>query len=244
MIQSRASVQNGSLRTVEVSRASGYSVQQVRDLERLGVIPPATRAANGYRRYSPVHVHALRAYRGLAAAIGPVEARRLLARTWSMTVTDAAADIGSLHVRLATERERLLRAQDALRAIQADDGDTGSDAADGAMGITELASALGVRSSTLRFWEQEDLVTSRRVTSLQVRVYDPAGIRAVRIVAALRSAGYRIPAIRTILASLDDLGGRDTTAAMLQHRLDELAARTVALLEAGADFARILRRTT
>lgn len=111
------------------------------------------------------------------------------------------------------------------------------------MGITELASALGVRSSTLRFWEHEGLVTPRRVTSQLVRVYDPAAIRAARIVAALRVAGYRIPAIRTMLASLDELDGRDTTAAAVRQLLDDLAARTVALLEAGADIARILRRT-
>jgi DNA-binding transcriptional MerR regulator len=67
------------LRTVDVARASGYSVQQVRDLERLGVIPPAARSGNGYRSYTPIHVHALRAYRGLAEAVGPVEARRMLA---------------------------------------------------------------------------------------------------------------------------------------------------------------------
>ncbi|MGW5822844.1 MerR family transcriptional regulator, partial [Streptomyces noursei] len=30
--------QRGPLRTVDVARESGYSVQQVRDLERLGVI--------------------------------------------------------------------------------------------------------------------------------------------------------------------------------------------------------------
>ena len=37
------------LRTADVARATGYSLQQVRDLERLGVIPPAERAGNGYR---------------------------------------------------------------------------------------------------------------------------------------------------------------------------------------------------
>ena len=63
-----------ALRTIDVARASGYSVQQVRDLERFGVIPPATRSANGYRSYEPIHVLALRGYRALADAVGPVNA--------------------------------------------------------------------------------------------------------------------------------------------------------------------------
>lgn len=227
------------LRTAQVSGASGYSAQQVRDLERLGVIPPASRSANGYRSYAAVHVHALRAYRALAAAIGPVEARAILTGLWGLSLTDAAALVSALHVRLATERERLLGARNALRAIQADRAAPEPEPGD-TMTITELANALGVRTSTLRFWEKEGLATPQRVTSLQIRLYDPASIRALRIVAALRAAGYRIPAIREMLVSLDDLDGRDTTGRIVQQRLDELARRTVALLEAGADIAHIL----
>lgn len=229
------------LRTAQVSSASGYSPQQVRDLERLGVIPPASRGPNGYRSYAPIHVHALRAYRGLASAIGPVEARRMLTGLWAMGIADAAATIGAVHVRLASERERLLRAQDALRTFRADPVSEASGRGD-AMTVTELANALGVRTSTLRFWEKEGLVTPERVTSLRVRLYDPRSIRALRIVAALRAAGYRIPEVRDLLASLDGLEGRDGTARIVQQQLDALAARTVALLESGADIARIIRR--
>jgi DNA-binding transcriptional MerR regulator len=239
------------LRTADVARASGYSAQQVRDLERLGVIPPAARRANGYRSYSALHVRALAAYRGLAGAIGPVEARRLLERLWTANSADAAAEISALHVRLATERARLLQAKEALRVIQAEatpadarDADPAASGADVTMTITELARALGVRSSTLRFWEREGLVAPRRMTSLRIRLYDPASIRTLRIVAALRGAGYRIPAVREIVASLDDVDAvdaRDTTGRVLQQRLDALALRTVALLEAGADLAEVLK---
>ena len=238
------------LRTADVARASGYSVQQVRDLERLGVIPPATRGVNGYRSYAPLHVRALAAYRGLAAAIGPVDARSLLVRIWAMSPTDAAAELGAVHVRLASERARLLQAREALRVMQAEatdadatatDADPAASGADDTMTITELARALGVRSSTLRFWEREGLVAPRRMTSLQIRLYDPPSIRTLRIVAALRGAGYRIPAVREIVASLDDVDARDSTGQVLQQRLDALALRTVALLEAGADLAHLLR---
>ena len=108
------------LRTSDVARASGYSVQQVRDLERLGVIPPATRSPNGYRSYAAVHVHALGAYRGLAGAVGAVAARQLLTELRGQPIAEAAAAITAVHVRLARERDEALRAQAALRAIQAE----------------------------------------------------------------------------------------------------------------------------
>ena len=105
---------------LDVARASGYSVQQVRDLERLGVIPPATRSPNGYRSYAAVHVHALGAYRGLAGAIGAVAARQLLTELRGQPIAEAAAAITAVHVRLAGERDEALRAQAALRAIRAE----------------------------------------------------------------------------------------------------------------------------
>jgi DNA-binding transcriptional MerR regulator len=259
------------LRTADVARESGYSVQQVRDLERLGVIPSATRAANGYRSYTATHVRALRAYRGLASAAGPVEARRLLATALAgsqgtarpeeptTSLADATAAIGAVHVRLARERDEALRAREALRAIQAEaaapDTDpaaaaasaVGTARADDTMTITELAAALGVRTSTLRFWEQEGLAVPDRVTTLRARQYGAGAIQEARIVAALRSSGYGIPAVRDVVATLRQVDGvvEGTVRAeqILDRRLDQIAARTVALLRAGADLAAVLDGT-
>jgi DNA-binding transcriptional MerR regulator len=228
------------LRTADIAMESGYSVQQVRDLERLGVIPPAARSSNGYRSYTPLHVHALRAYRGLAGAVGPVTARQMLAELRTGTLAEAASAINTVHVRLAREREEALRAQQALRAIQAEANTPEFEQDSDAMTITQLAGALNVRPSTLRFWEQEGLVTPERVTSLQARRYGLSASRAARIVAALRNAGYGIPAVREIMGSLRQLDGRGETQRILQQRLDQIATRTVALLRAGADLAAVV----
>ncbi|WSG19459.1 MerR family transcriptional regulator [Nonomuraea sp. NBC_01738] len=231
---------NGPWRTAEVARASGYSVQQVRDLERLGVIPPAVRSGNGYRSYTSVHVHALRAYRGIAAAVGPVEARLMLAELRTETIAEAAAAVGAMHVRLARERDEALRAQQALRAIRDEKNAPEPEREGDAMTITELAAALDVRPSTLRFWEQEGLVMPERVTSLRARRYGLPAIRAARIVAALRGTGYGIPAVRDLMGSLNRLDGPGETQRILRGRLDQIALRTVALLRAGTDLAAVV----
>lgn len=242
------------LRTADVARESGYSLQQVRDLERLGVIPSAVRGPNGYRAYTSAHVRALGAYRGLASAAGPVDARRLLATMFAAApaerrpddpatrLADAAAAIGAVHVRLARERDEVLLAHEALRAIQGEPAV--SRAADDTMTVTELAAALGVRTSTLRFWEQEGLAVPDRVTTLRARQYGNGAIREARIVAALRSSGYGIPAVRDVVATLRQVDGIVEGVAeagrILDRRLDQIAARTVALLRAGADLAAVL----
>ncbi|MEU2496282.1 MerR family transcriptional regulator [Streptomyces sp. NPDC007883] len=228
------------LRTVDVARASGYSLQQVRDLERLGVIPPADRSGNGYRSYTTVHVTALRAYRGLAAAVGPVAARRMLPELRTATIPEAASAVSALHVRLARERDEALLAQEALRAVRAEVDASASERESDAMTITELAGALAVRPSTLRFWEQEGLLVPERVTSLRARRYGLPAVRTARIVAALRGAGYGIPAVRGILGSLQGRAGLEETRRILAQRLDQVAARTVALLRAGSDLAAVV----
>ncbi|MEU0659529.1 MerR family transcriptional regulator [Streptomyces lavendulocolor] len=228
------------LRTVDVARESGYSVQQVRDLERSGVIPPAARSSNGYRSYTSAHVRALRAYRGLAGAVGPVSARKMLTELRTATVETAAAAISGVHVRLARERDEALRAQRALHAIRSETDTPEPEQESDAMTITQLAAALGVRPSTLRFWELEGLVAPERVTALRARRYGLPAIRAARIVAALRGSGHGIPAVRDIMASLHRLDGAEETERILRRRLDLIAARTVALLRAGADLAAVV----
>lgn len=229
-----------TLRTADVALETGYSVQLVRDLEKRGVLPPAVRSSNGYRTYTTVHVHALRAYRGLASALGPVAARQMLAALGTATLTEAAEAVSAAHVRLAREREEALRAQSALDAIRAEADAPDSTHESDAMTITELAAALGVRPSTLRFWEAEGLVLPERVTSLRARRYGVAAIRGARIVAALRSSGHGIPAVREILGSLYRPEGPETPRRILQRQLEDIAARTVALLRAGTDLSHVV----
>lgn len=253
------------LRTSDVARATGWSVQQVRDLEALGVLPPTGRSPNGYRTFGDEHVLALRAYRGLATAVGPVVARAVLREVRTLPLPDAAARVGALHVTLARERDEALVARRALLAIRAEGGPTGETGPDeggpsanvhaGAAGdeddvltITGLAAALGVRASTLRHWEREGLVAPERVATRAgthgARAYPPAAVREARITAALRSAGYPVPAVRETIAALRRLDDVAPTLAALDVRLDAIARRTVALLAAGSDVARLLTGAT
>lgn len=253
------------LRTSDVARATGWSVQQVRDLEALGVLPPTGRSPNGYRTFGDEHVLALRAYRGLATAVGPVVARAVLREVRTLPLPDAAARVGALHVTLARERDEALVARRALLAIRAEGGPTGETGPDeggpsanvhaGAAGdeddvltITGLAAALGVRASTLRHWEREGLVAPERVATRAgthgARAYPPAAVREARITAALRSAGYPVPAVRETIAALRRLDDVAPTLAALDARLDAIARRTVALLAAGSDVARLLTGAT
>ncbi|MGY1609032.1 MerR family transcriptional regulator [Geodermatophilus sp. SYSU D00700] len=182
------------LRTVDVARRAGYSVQQVRDLEREGALPPAGRTPAGNRVLTDGHVQAALAYRAFAAAVGPVEARRIVRTANRGPVTELLALVDGAHARLHTERRDLQLAQEAARAIAAEpvDDPRPSDA----MSVSELAGALGVRPSTSCHWDAEGLVVPCRSSPGRARTYTPGDVRDARVVHQLRRAGYGIGARR------------------------------------------------
>jgi DNA-binding transcriptional MerR regulator len=229
----------GSYTTSRLAAASGYSVQQVRDLERLGVIPPANRQPNGYRRFGPAHLTALRAYRQLAVAVDPVNARMTMIEARRLPYDEAIARVVALHVDLARARDQTIAALRALETIVEEDGSAEPPSPADAMSITELSAALGVRSSALRFWEQQGLVTPERTSRLGARTYPVAAIRDARIIAALRAGGYRIPAVQAVIESVHALNPNDARRA-LQERLRTIATRSESLLRAGSAIADLI----
>ncbi|MDN5723637.1 MAG: MerR family transcriptional regulator [Corynebacterium sp.] len=113
------------------------------------------------------------------------------------------------------------------------------------MTITELAGALGVRTSTLRFWEKSGLIVPERVSSRvgAARRYPVPAIREARITAALRAAGYRIPDVQNAMRSIRQLHDVEEPSKALENRIDAIAQRTRALLRAGADLAEMIAGT-
>lgn len=221
-----------ALTTAQLGRLVDYSTQQVRDLERLGVIPVAERSANGYRRYAGRHVVALRAYRALATALGPVPARRLMPTLLEGTIADAAERIDGIHAGLASERTRVKEALRGLAVAVREAADVFDD--DDAMTISELAHALDVRPSALRHWEREGLVHPLRSAASATRIYGARAITEARIVAALRAGGYGIPEIARILEQLRGQASTADAPRILADRLTALTRQSVALLaEAG-----------
>lgn len=224
------------MRTVDVARRTGYSVQQIRNLERDGVLPSATRTAAGYRIYGEVHVRSARAYRALAVGTGPVEAKLIVRTVHEGRVSEALALLDAAHARLDLERTSLRLAKEAAAAISAEP--IGDVRPSDALSVSELAAALGVRPSTLRHWDAEGLVVPDRVPPRDARRYSPAQTRDARIVHQLRSAGYRVDQLRAVMPALRR--GKGDIGAALASREAGITTRSRALLDAAAALGTLL----
>lgn len=224
-------------RTVDVARRAGYSVQQVRNLERDGVLPPADRSPGGHRLYREIHARSALAYRALAAGVGPVEAKRIIRAVHAGEQARALAMIDAAHAGLHTERVDLELARQAAEAIATEPITEvrGSDA----MSIAELATALGVRTSTLRHWDAEGLVVpGRSAASGGARRYSPEQVRDARIVHQLRQAGYRIEQVRKVVPEFRQHSTQVREA--LTAREAAITARSLALLDGAAALRELL----
>ena len=109
------------------------------------------------------------------------------------------------------------------------------------MSIGELASALGVRASTLRHWDSEGLVAPDRDATYRARRYSPEQVRDVRIIHQLRSIGHGVDSVRELLPALRaGLRASDLEAAFTA-RHDSITQRSLALLDAAAPLLLLVR---
>ncbi|MFC4907358.1 MerR family transcriptional regulator [Actinomadura gamaensis] len=226
------------MRTSAVAERAGYSVQQIRNLERDGVLPPAARTPSGYRCYGEIHVRSALAYRALAAAVGPVEAKEIVRAVHLPTPDRMLALLDAAHAQLDAERAALREAEAAVRAI------SGEPIADvrpsDAMSVSELAAALGVRPSTLRHWDAEGLVVPDRATARGARRYSPSQVRDARIVRQLRAAGYRVGPLRDLMPELRRGRRLADVASALAARNTDVTDRARALLDGAAALSAVL----
>ncbi|WP_181773727.1 MerR family transcriptional regulator [Amycolatopsis pittospori] len=226
------------MRTAEVARRAGYSVQQVRNLERDGVLPPAARTPSGYRDYGETHVRSALAYRAFAAAVGPVEARKIVRAAHRDPLAEVLALLDAAHAGLDAERADLRHAREAVRVISHEpiEDVRGSDS----MSVSELATALGVRPSTLRHWDAERLVVPDRDPARGTRRYTPAQVGDARIVQQLRLAGYRVEPLRALMPELRRSRRIEDVATALAARDGAITTRSRALLDGAAALSAVL----
>lgn len=223
-----------ALRTIDVARRAGCSVQQVRNLEAVGVLPPAARTAAGYRRYADIHVQSAVAYRALAAGAGPVEAKTVMRTAHQAPVGDLLALLDSLHARLDRQRREVDDTQQAVAAISAEPMHDPRPA--DAMTVSELADALGIRASTLRHWDAEGLLVPSRSRPGGRRIYSPEDVRDARVIHQLRQAGYGLRPLQHLLPQLRLARRHNEVGAALLLRRAQITARSRALLRGAASL--------
>ncbi|PWV46832.1 MerR family transcriptional regulator [Nocardiopsis sp. L17-MgMaSL7] len=228
------------LRPIDLARAAGISTQQVRNHADEGVLPPTSRTDSGYRILTDLHRRALLTFRALSAGFGGATARGVMAAVHEHDLPAALALIDAAHHTLHEQRTALHATGRALAAV-AEHAPDAPAAPGGELRIGELAAHLGVRTSTLRVWEDAGLLEPRREHPTGYRLYSPADVREARMVHLLRQVRYPLSDIPPVILELRRSGDSRALHTALGQRADELTQRSRAMLTASAlldDYAR------
>jgi DNA-binding transcriptional MerR regulator len=230
----------GSLRPVDLARAAGLSVQQVRNYEAWGFLPAAPRSQTGRRLYAERHLRALGAARTMIAGYSWQPALEVMRALHAGDLHTALAEVDACHARLSQRRKELQETLAALRAVSSESGKATSSPATTQrssqhLRIGEVARRIGVRTSAIRFWESQGLVAVEREGESGYRTYDEGQVLQLWLVARLRQARYRFDAIRVVLRELE-AGRIERAIAAVEERREELNSASERCARASATF--------
>lgn len=228
------------LRTVDLARAAGISVQQVRNYEAQGLLPPAERSESGYRLYTQRHLAALKTARCLVAGYGWQRMPEIMRALHWGDLSTALATIDACHAELADKRFQAAQTLSALHALAAQPAPVQSSPRSRYFRVGEAARQVGVRVSALHFWEQQGFLRPSRDKSSRYRLYDEQQMHRLRVVVLLREAGYNFPVIQSVLDEL--AAGRPERAIIaVEKRREELTRASWACVESLVCFQRYVR---
>ncbi|MFC4121603.1 TioE family transcriptional regulator [Nonomuraea zeae] len=236
-------IQGECYRPVHLAREHGISTQAVRNYERDGMLPPAGRTPSGYRTYSAVHVHALRAYLALIPAHGYATSGQIMHAANRGDLDTALLAIDRSHAQLLRDRETL----DAVEAtVDALTHPPAADPPDRPISIGHLAHRLGISPATLRKWERTGILLPARDPRTKQRQYTATEVRDAQLAHMLRRGGYPLEHIATVMHEVRSAGGPEPLALSLHDWRRRLADRGRAMLTAAgklADYLQVLDDT-
>jgi DNA-binding transcriptional MerR regulator len=228
------------LRTIDLAQAGHISVQQVRNYEASGLIPPAERSPGGYRLYTQQHLVALTTARSMVGGYGWQRTPAIMQALHRGELSNALALIDARHAELASKRLQVEQTLAALHALAAQSAPLPGMRHPQRFRVGEAAKQVGVRVSALHFWEQQDLLHPLRDQSSRYRLYDEQQMRRLRVVVLLRDAGYNFNVIQSVLDELA-AGQPEKAIVAVEKRREELTRASWACIEALALFQRYVR---
>lgn len=224
------------IKTHQLAQAARVSVQAVRDYEVGGLLPAVPRLSNGYRTYTARHLAALQTIRALIdAGYTRGEMSAIMNAIHAGSVHHALAIVDQHHADLDDRRRRMLSLEsEVLHNVNADQQHI-PDIPPQRIPIGSAAALVGVRPSTIRFWESLGLLAIERNASSGFREFGPSDLHRLHAIRQMRALHCSWDTIRSTLGEWKPASRPDTSVASARHvsELDHasyLNARATALV--------------
>ncbi|SFJ66454.1 MerR family transcriptional regulator [Thermoflavimicrobium dichotomicum] len=186
-----------NIRPIDIARKLNISTSALRRYEKWGIVPPAERAANGYRMYTEEHVAYFECFRAMLPGFGMKITKEVLRKVQRKEVEDALWIVNQEQARLHQDKTMAEKTVRILENEELDKFELGGNRK--WMTIGEVSAFTGASSSAIRHWEKEGLISLPRDQENGYRKFNRTQIRQIQMIRILRSANYPLEVIRQVL---------------------------------------------
>lgn len=192
-------------RTAQIAEIVGVHPNTIRFYERVKLLPPIPRTANGYRVFGDWHLLQLRLLR--AAFRAEIISDSLRQEVFEIVTISASGlleeAIHRTHKYRNHIREEKARAEEAIRiANRILENTAVSNEQPAILHRVDAAVALGITKDILRDWERNGLIDIPRSAS-GYRTYGCTEMNRLKIIRTLRNAHYSMMSILRMLTRMD-----------------------------------------
>jgi DNA-binding transcriptional MerR regulator len=211
------------LRTSDLAHAVGVHPNTVRLYVDWGLIPPVERSPSGYRRFTQHHLDCLRLARMIYATEYPGRALRASSNEiiQHAVTDDWTGALEKAHEHLALVKAELKAADQAASILENWAKNMTADSDEDPLATGQVSRLLGVSMDVIRNWERNGLISVRRNSYNNYRLFGKKEIERLRIICMLSHAGYSHMAILRMFIELDGGRTRGLKKALDTPRADE-----------------------
>ena len=209
------------LRPIEIARIVGVTPAMVRYYSWLGFLPPSERSKGGHHLYTQQHVQAAKASHALVQVFGWQKALPVMQLIHRGELDEALALIDARHAEIDRERRKIDAALGAMHTLlESMPASSGRPRQRKLLRVGEAARTIGVRPTTLHYWEQLGLLSPTRDESSGYRMYDAEQMRRIQVISILRKGGYEHDDIRPVMDELASDTPEKALSAMEERKLE------------------------
>jgi DNA-binding transcriptional MerR regulator len=195
---------NKRLKTSDIAKKIGVHPNTVRLFEAQSYLPPISRADNGYRQFTPLHLEQAR-LTALTLRWPYVTDREVLIY---LVRSAACGDYGTAmelaYQNLVQVRTERTYAESAIEFLERWATGYLLDSFHDKMHTTEAAQYLRVTVDMLRNWERNGLISVPRDPTNGYRLYGAVEFGRLRVIRMLVQSGYSLMAILRMLQQFDE----------------------------------------
>jgi DNA-binding transcriptional MerR regulator len=211
------------LRTSDLAHAVGIHPNTVRLYVDWGLIPPVERNASGYRIFTQKHLDCLRLARTIYASQYPgrdlrASSNEIIQRA---VVDDWPGALEKAREHLSAVKAELKRADTAANLLEHWAQNRENDTDEEPLSIREVSQLLGVSHDVIRNWERNGLISVRRNSYNNYRLFGRKEIERLQVIRMLSQAGYSHMAILRMFIELDGGNTRNLKKVLDTPRPDE-----------------------